>query len=74
MKQFTISIPENKVLFFLELMKSMPFVKSIKEATSNYQEIPEEHKNIVRERIESNNYNKAAYKDWKEIEDELNLD
>ena len=47
MKELTVKVPENKVEFFMNLMKEL----GIEEADVN--EIPEEHKNIVRERIKT---------------------
>lgn len=37
-------------------------------------DIPEEHKAIVRERIEKYKNNPEAYLDWEDIEKDLNLD
>lgn len=47
MKEVTLKIPDNKLGFFMELIKQLGF-----EATHEV-EIPEEHKTIVRERINS---------------------
>lgn len=47
MKELTVKVPENKVEFFMNLMKEL----GIEEADVN--EISEEHKNIVRERIKT---------------------
>lgn len=45
MKQITLNIPDDKYTFFLELMENLGFEKT-DELT-----IPQEHKDIVRERI-----------------------
>ena len=47
MKEVTLKIPDSKLSFFMELVKQLGF-----EAT-HVVEIPEEHKNLVRERISS---------------------
>jgi uncharacterized protein YlbG (UPF0298 family) len=70
MKQFTIQIPDNKVDFFVELMKSISFVKSIKE--DKIADIPEEHKSVVRERIQKYENSPKSYLEWEEIEEKLN--
>jgi len=49
MKEVTLKIPDQKFDFFVSLMKELGFEISEK------MEIPEEHKNIVRERIQSEN-------------------
>jgi hypothetical protein len=47
MKEVTVKVPEHKVKFFMDLMKEL----GIEEAKAK--EISEEHKNIVRERIKT---------------------
>jgi len=47
MKEVTVKVPEDKVEFFMSLMKEL----GIEEADMN--KVPEEHKNIVRERIKT---------------------
>lgn len=47
MKKVTLKIPDKKFGFFMELIKQLGF--EVSEET----EIPEEHKAIVRERIET---------------------
>ncbi len=59
MKQVTLNIPENKYPFFLELIQNMPFIQV------NDDEIPESHKNIVRDRIKKSN--KKDLLDWDQI-------
>jgi len=70
MKQFTITISDDKVDFFMELMESISFVKEVKE--ENLFEVPEEHKSIVRERIAKYENSPDSYLDWDEIEVKLN--
>lgn len=67
MKQFIISIPDNKAELFLDIVKSISFVKKIEEG---YQlDIPEEHKNTVRERIKK--YKSENYLEWDELNNQL---
>ena len=47
MKEVTLKIPDNKLRFFMELINQLGF-EAIGEV-----EIPEEHKDIVRQRIHS---------------------
>ena len=47
MKEVTLKIPDKKFSFFIELIKQLGF------EVSEEMEIPEEHKTIVRERIET---------------------
>jgi hypothetical protein len=47
MKEVTVKVPEDKVEFFMNLMKEL----GIEEADMN--NVPEEHQNIVRERIKT---------------------
>lgn len=49
MKEVILRIPEKKFAFFMELIKHLGF------EAEEIDEIPEEHKTIVRERIKSAN-------------------
>ncbi len=69
MKQFTIQIQDNKVDLFVELMKSISFVKSIEE--NKIADIPEEHKLVVRERIQKYGDETDNYLEWNKIEEKL---
>ncbi len=69
MKQFTITVADDKVDFFVELMKRITFVKEIKEEKGF--EVPEEHKSLVRERIAKYKNSPDSYLDWDEIEEKL---
>lgn len=65
MKQFTISIPDNKAELFLDIVKSIFFVKKIEEG---YQlDISEEHKNIVREGIKKYENKPESYLEWDDL-------
>lgn len=65
MKQITISLPEEKYDFFVELLNSMDFV-----SVDDYS-IPEEHKNIVRERKQT--ATKSSLKNWDEVKHQFRL-
>lgn len=66
MKSFNITIPDNKESLFLEWMKSISFVKKIEEVTDV--DIPEEHKQIVRQRIKKYENKPDSYLSWDDIE------
>ena len=70
MKQFTITVTDDKVDFFVELMESITFVKEVKEEKGF--EVPEEHKSLVRERIAKYENSPDSYLVWDEIEERLN--
>ncbi len=70
MKHFTITIPDNKENIFVDMMKSINYVKNIEEITSF--DIPEEHKQIVRERVKK--YSTEIYLDWNDIEKNIKTD
>lgn len=72
MKHYIISIPDSKASLFLELMKNISFVKSIKENSSD--EISEEQISEVRERIESYKNSLESYKNLNDLDKNLNLD
>jgi hypothetical protein len=63
MKEVTLKIPDNKLGFFMELIKQLGF------EVSEEVEIPEEHKTIVRERIKTTNSDDLI--PWKEAREQL---
>jgi hypothetical protein len=65
MKEVTLKIPDKKLNFFLELVQQL----GIEVATST-SDIPEVHKNIVRERIK--NAKSKDYTSWEEVRIQLN--
>jgi len=69
MKQFTITVSDDKVDFFVELMESISFVKEVKE--EKVFDVPEEHKSLVRERIAKYKNSPESYLDWDKIEEKL---
>ncbi len=58
MKEVTLKIPDKKFNFFMELVQQLGF------ETAKENEIPEEHKAIVRERIRNSKPEKMI--PWKE--------
>jgi hypothetical protein len=72
MTQFTISIDDNKASIFLEFMKNLSFVKTIEKVEAFT--IPEEHKNIVRERIKKSEKNPKRLLDWDDVKDNFIID
>lgn len=69
MKQITISIPDNKEQLFIDLMKSLSFVKKIEPVESI--DIPEWHKATLDQRIENYKNNPESYKEWKDVKKEI---
>ncbi len=67
MKEITIKIPDDKLQFFMQLMKELDF-----EVFYNY-DIPEEHMNIVRERIAKSDLDPDRLQDWDKIKDQFDL-
>lgn len=71
MKNYTITIPDNKENIFVEMMKSIPYIKNIKEAT--FVDIPKEHKEIVRNRIQGLEEHPESCLSWADIEQKIKL-
>lgn len=63
MKEVTLKIPDKKLGFFMELIKQLGF------EVSEEVDIPEEHKAIVRERIET--AHREDMVPWKEARKQL---
>ena len=60
MKKVSISVPEEKYSFFLELLESLDFATL---NSSGDTVISEEHKTLVRDRIKT----ATTFKDWNEV-------
>ena len=71
MKNFTITIPDNKENIFIEMMKSISFVKKIEAA--NDISISEEHQEIVRKRIHRMDEHPESCLSWEDIEHKIKL-
>lgn len=68
MKEITLKVPDHKVDFVLELIEQLGL-----EFTDDI-EIPEEHKEIVRERIRKSNANPDLILNWDEVKDNFKHD
>ena len=68
MKQVILTIPENKFQFFMELIKNLGFINPTEI------DIPEEHKQIVRERIAESDKNPTKILDWEEVKNDFSYD
>ena len=66
MKHFTITIPDNKENIFVEMMKSISFVKKIESANDII--ISEEQQEIVHKRIQRMEEHPESCLSWEEIE------
>lgn len=71
MKQYTITIPDSKVKSFIDMMKSISYVKKIEDSTAI--DIPEEHKNVVRERMKASEKDPSRLLDWDEVKHRINF-
>jgi hypothetical protein len=65
MRQITLSVPEERYAFILELLNSMDFV-SLEDI-----EIPDEHKEIVRERKRT--ATPDSFKNWDEVKTKFRI-
>jgi uncharacterized protein YxeA len=70
MKQIAVTIPDNKENHFIELMKSLSFVKNIEAIEST--DIPEWHKAIIDHRMENYMKNPKSYRNWEDVQKEIN--
>ncbi len=69
MKQITVTIPDNKESLFVELLKSISFVKEI-ETIEDF-EIPEEQKQIVRRRTKASEVDPSRLLNWDEVKHKI---
>ena len=69
MKQIAVTIPDNKESLFIELLKSISFVKKMK--TIEDFEIPEEQKEIVRQRINASLTDPSRLLEWDEVKSNI---
>jgi len=71
MKRFTITIPDDKENIFVEMMKSISFVKTIEADSPG--DIPEEQQEIVRRRIKQMEEYPDSCLSWEDIERKIKL-
>ena len=70
MVQFTISVTDNKAKVFLEFMKNLNFVNKIEKHNSDESFIiPQNHIDIVRERVKETEENPDRLLDWDDVKD-----
>ena len=69
MKNFTITIPDNKENIFIEMMKSISFVKKIEPVNDII--ISEEQQEIVRKRLQRMEEHPESCLSWEEIESKI---
>ena len=65
MTRFTIDIPDEKVLFFKELIKNLGLEKDI--------DIREDQKQIVLDRIKKSKNNPELLLEWEDIKNDFKL-
>ena len=68
MKEITLKVPDKKIDFFMELINQLGF------EVSQDIEIPEEHKAIVRRRVEASSQHPNRLLDWDEVKDTFQVD
>jgi hypothetical protein len=71
MKSFTVTIPDSKANIFIEMMKSLNFVKKIQEVPDSV--IPEKDKEIVLTRINKMEEDPESCINWEDIEQKMKL-
>jgi len=69
MKEIILKVPDHKVNFVMELIEQLGL-----EVSSEVMEIPEEHKDIVRERIKYSKENPDRLLEWDQVKDSFKLD
>ena len=71
MKSFTITIPDDKENIFVEMMKSISFVKTIEADSPG--DILEEQQEIVRSRIKQMEECPESCLSWEDLERKIKL-
>ncbi|MFA5668469.1 MAG: hypothetical protein WC967_04440 [Balneolaceae bacterium] len=69
MKEITIKVPDQKLDLVMEFIEQLGLEVSFGDF-----DIPEEHMDMVRERIRLSNENPERLLDWEEIKDSFKLD
>ena len=67
MKEVTIFIPDERLDFILELLGQLGV-----EASQKY-DIPEEHMNLVRDRVAKSDLDPDRLEDWDKIKDQFDF-
>ncbi len=68
MANFSVSIPDQRVPFFKELMKNLGFTTY---GPIDDSDIPEHHKKIIDQRLKNYKENPDSYHDWQEVKEEF---
>ncbi len=68
MREVTLKIPEDKFDFYMELFNKLGL-----EIPEDF-DIPEEHKEIVRERVRKSNENPELLLNWDDVKDKFSLE
>lgn len=76
MKEVTIRIPEKKFEFFMKLMEELGFKTQEGSIliSDDENDISENHKSIVRNRISKSKENPERLLDWNKAQNDLKLD
>ncbi len=70
MTHFNITVPDNRAIFFQELLNSLSFAKV--EPNIEF-ELTEAHKSIIGQRLENYKNNPDSYRDWEEVQKEIDV-
>ncbi len=68
MKEITLRVPDHKVEFVMQLIEQLGL------DVSDQPDIPEEHKEIVRKRIQKSIKNPDRLLNWEEVKDSFKLE
>ena len=68
MAQFSVTIPDNKISFFRELMNNLNFAKVEEEQEF---ELSEAQKSTIDQRLENYKNNPDSYLDWKDVQKDI---
>jgi hypothetical protein len=70
MKQIAVTIPDNKVNLFMDLMNNLSFVQKVEDMESLG--IPDWHKKIIDKSLNKYKNSPEAFMDWEDVQNELN--
>jgi len=68
MAHFSITIPDNKISFFKELINNLSFAKVEEEQEI---ELSEAQKSIIDQRLKNYKNNPDSYLDWKDVQKDI---
>ncbi|MFN2396080.1 MAG: addiction module protein [Bacteroidales bacterium] len=67
MAQFKVTVPDEKVSFFKDLLRSLNFKGELKEKI----ELTEKQISILEDRLENYKKRPESYQDWEEIQKDI---